>query len=190
MHGKVARGPNVGAAFRKQQIYFCRPAANALYAGEVSNRLLIIGGQGVERQFARQHELRKRAGIALLLAAQPARSQGVEILRQQLVWRAFWANERFKLVPDRCGGRDAHLLPDNRAQQCRIARFPDALVRVTRHRKRLRYAWFKHRQRIKGGMQLGSRNTHQRATPSNAMDAAATFIPKFTRFCRMFGVLV
>ena len=54
LHRQVARRPDVGAAFGEQQVDFCRPAADALDPGEFGDGFLVVGGQRVELEFARE----------------------------------------------------------------------------------------------------------------------------------------
>jgi len=68
LDSEVPGGPDVAAPFREQQIDFGRPAADALDAGQKRDRFLVILGQGVEIEFARQDQLRKAACVTRLLA--------------------------------------------------------------------------------------------------------------------------
>ncbi len=78
LDGEVARGPDVAPPLGEQQVDFGRPAADALDLGEQSDRIFVVGGQVVEGQRAGHDELGKAPRIALFLAAEPARAQGVE----------------------------------------------------------------------------------------------------------------
>src|SRR3546814_17185135 len=45
LHRKVARGPDVGAAFGEEQVDFGRPAPETLDAREQGDRILLVGGE-------------------------------------------------------------------------------------------------------------------------------------------------
>ena len=75
LHRQVAGRPDIGAAFREQQIDFGRPAADALDLDQLLDRLLVVLGQVGEVELARQDQLREAPRIAGLLPRQPGLTQ-------------------------------------------------------------------------------------------------------------------
>src|SRR5688500_17982196 len=75
LDGEVAGRPDVRAAFGEQKINFRRPAADALDPRQMSDGILIVLGQAVEVELAREYQSGKAAGITGFLPRQAGGAQ-------------------------------------------------------------------------------------------------------------------
>ena len=91
LHTQIARRPDIWPAFGEEQVDFGRPAPDTLDLDKLGNGQFIIARQVMQVDATGYHQLGETARIALFLAGKAARTQGIEILLQQALGRATFA---------------------------------------------------------------------------------------------------
>ena len=89
LHRQIAGGEDVAPPLGEQQVDFRRPAPDPLDLGKERDRFLIVFGQGIEVELAREHELSEAADVARLLPGHARRAHlfvGCSEKRRELGW--------------------------------------------------------------------------------------------------------